>query len=93
MGLEHQGVMAPEVEGFALREERCTIKYNIESVQQAELFDLLTGNTGYKVAPALIVSIGYHVGNDFVTFSHADQVRHTLSGNNQVPKSTMLCVL
>ena len=34
MGLEHQGVMAPEVEGFALREERCTIKYNIESVQE-----------------------------------------------------------
>ena len=47
-------------------------------MQQAALFDLLTGNTGYKVQPVLLVSIGYDVGSDFVTFSHADQVRHAL---------------
>ena len=81
MGLEHQGLLAPEVEGFVVREERCTINYNVESMQQAELFDFLTGNAGYKVAPALLVSIGYHVGSNtsaFVSFSHADQVGRAL---------------
>jgi hypothetical protein len=78
MGLEHQGLLAPEVEDFVVREARCTINYNVESMQQAALFDLLTGNTGYKVAPVLLVSIGYHVGSAFVTFSHADQVRRAL---------------
>ena len=47
-------------------------------MQQAELIDLLTGNAGYKIQPVLLVSVGYDVGSDFVTFSHADQVRHAL---------------